>query len=72
MFGPLWRFAMRASQRQIGWLRRPFVLGGDDMVDLKRQRQSEFREPAILASFARSRPDLPEPVRDSLPMRAWF
>ena len=56
----LMAIAMRASQRQIGWIRIAFVLRGDDVVNLKRQRQRKLREQAILASFRRSCPDLPD------------
>lgn len=50
--------AVRARERQIFFYCLSAMFLSEDMVDLKRQRESELRNQAVLATIASASPDL--------------
>jgi len=61
--GNVWAFepiAVRAREREIFFYCLSAMLLSEDMVDLKRQRESELGNQAVLATIAPASPDLPD------------
>ena len=56
---PFMPIAVRTGEGEVRQLRFPVMLPSNHMVNLKRQRQSEPREAAILTTFPCTFPDLP-------------